>query len=368
MAPHPDRPAKRNSNVTDPNAKAGAAPANGAFIEVLRPTPDRPALRRYVPRAPANTHAELAARDVLDWREAPPEPGLPDIAPVQDKIICGAAEASLRALPDESVACVITSPPYWNIVDYGFEGQLGTGTYEEYIGELLGVWRQCERILEPNGKLCINVPIMPIAKSVMPGQHTRHIKNLSSDIEGAILAELALERFSLYAWQKQTTEKMFGSYPYPPNIFEQNTLEFINVLVKPGKPKTLPPAIKEASRLTQKQWMNLSQQVWRLYPADVKRAAHPAPFPEALPNRLVAMYTFAACAAGDVTFPGDVVVDPFCGTGATCVAAKRLGRHYVGIDLSVDFTVRAQERSSATERDDSIFMCHSSRVSGSSHE
>ena len=99
--------------------------------------------------------------------------------------------------------------------------------------ELLEVWRECERVLLPNGKLCINTPILPIPKAVMPDQHTRHLKNLNNDIEATILTQLSLERFSLYIWQKQTTEKMFGSYPHPPNIFEQNTVEFINVLVKP---------------------------------------------------------------------------------------------------------------------------------------
>jgi DNA modification methylase len=222
--------------------------------------------------------------------------------------------------------------------------------------QLLSVWKECERVLCPNGKLCINTPIMPISKKVIPDQHTRHIKNINNDIESVILDHLRLERYSLYIWQKQTTEKMFGSYPYPPNIYEQNTIEFVNVLIKPGPPKKLPMKIKEKSRLTEKEWMNLTQQIWRLYPEDVKRANHPAPFPESLPNRLIAMYAFAADLEDKIPFRGDIVLDPFAGTGATCVAAKKLGRRFIGIDLSPDFCISAAERIERTRYDGRIFV------------
>ncbi len=216
---------------------------------------------------------------------------------------------------------------------------------------------------------------MPVPKSVLPEQHTRHLKNLTNDIEATILANLSVERFSLYVWQKQTTEKVFGSYPYPPNIFEQNTSEFINVLVKPGQPRKRPPQVKEASRLSERQWINLTRQVWLLFPEDIRRARHPAPFPEALPNRLIAMYTFGAVAGSEpvgaangrdaVTsaeeHAGDIVVDPFCGTGATCVAAKRLQRRFVGIDLCPDFCLVAARRIAAAEPDGEVFLVDPSR-------
>ena len=217
-------------------------------------------------------------------------------------------------------------------------------------------------MLIPNGKLCINTPILPIPKAVMPEQHTRHLKNLNNDIEATILRELALERFSLYIWQKQTTEKMFGSYPFPPNLFEQNTTEFISVYVKPGQPRRLPAEVKEASRLTEAQWLNLTRQIWHLYPEDIRRAGHPAPFPEALANRLIAMYTFAAAEG----FEGDTVLDPFSGTGATCVAAKRLGRRAIGIDMSPDFCLLAAERLAEAERDGRVFICLPDRPSRTS--
>ena len=271
-------------------------------------------------------------------------PAIMDIELLANRIICSDSKAALQKLPEDSIHCIITSPPYWNVVDYGFEGQLGQCSYDEYLSQLLEVWKECERVLAPNGKLCIITPIMPISKKVIPDQHTRHLKNLNNDIEATILSNLKLNRYSLYIWQKQTTEKMFGSYPYPPNIYEQNTIEFINVLVKDGKPRQIDQETKEASKLSEKEWMDLARQIWQLYPEDVKRVNHPAPFPISLPNRLIAMYTFARSSDGGRSFKGDMVLDPFCGAGATCVAAKSLGRNYIGINLSAEFCVFAGEQ------------------------
>jgi DNA modification methylase len=262
-----------------------------------------------------------------------------------NQVICGNAQTVLQQLPDESVHLVVTSPPYWNLVDYKAQGQIGQSPYEQYLDDMLAVWRQCARVLVPNGKLCINTPIVPVPKKVMNHSHTRHLKNINNDIESSILRDrqCSLERYSLYIWQKQTSVKMFGSYPYPPNIYEDNTVEFINVYVKPGKPRTLPKAVKEASKLSQEMWLNLTMQVWPLYPEDVSRVGgHPAPFPIVLPQRLIMMYTFAAVPSEG--FAGDIVLDPFNGSGSTCVAAKLAGRRHIGIDISPEYCAFARHR------------------------
>jgi modification methylase len=264
---------------------------------------------------------------------------------VVNKVICGDAMGALRKLPSESVHLVVTSPPYWNLVDYGVKGQIGQSPYEQYLNEMLDVWRECFRVLIPNGKLCINTPIVPVPKKQMNSSHTRHLKNLNNDIESSILrdGDCQFERYSLYIWQKQTSVKMFGSYPFPPNIYEDNTVEFINVMVKPGKPRSLPKAIKEGSRLTQEQWLNLTMQVWPLYPEDVSRTgSHPAPFPVALPQRLILMYSFAA--VPNHNFPGDIILDPFNGSGSTCVAAKAASRRFIGIDINPEYCAVARHR------------------------
>ncbi|MGI6455936.1 MAG: DNA-methyltransferase [bacterium] len=250
----------------------------------------------------------------------------------------------LRLLPDACVALAVTSPPYWDVIDYGVAGQTGHSSYDDYLSDLLEVWKETARVLIPNGKLAIVTPIMPIPKKIISEQHTRHLKNISSDIEHTILQHIPeLQRYSLFVWQKQTTEKMFGSYPYPPNLYEDNTIEFINVFVKEGVPCPVPKAVKEASRLTQEEWRNLTMQLWSIYPADVKRSGgHPCPFPVELPLRLIRMYTFQRDEANN--FIGDIVLDMFNGTGATCLAAKAAGRNYIGFDLNPEYCKASEER------------------------
>ncbi len=261
-----------------------------------------------------------------------------------NKILQDDALHALRQLPDECIALVVTSPPYWNTINYGFDGQIGQTSYDQYLQDLLAVWEQTYRVLIPNGKIAIVTPIMPIPKSIVNDQHTRHIKNISNDIEQTILQNIkGLKRYSLFIWQKQTSVKMFGSYPYPPNIYEDNTIEFINVFVKDGIPPSIPLEAKKPSEITKEEWRNLTMQVWPIYPEDVKRAGgHPCPFPVTLPQRFIMMYTFKE--APGAGFKGDIVLDMFNGTGATCIAAKSTGRNWIGIDLNPEYCDAARYR------------------------
>jgi modification methylase len=247
-----------------------------------------------------------------------------------NKIHCGDAAQVLAGFPAGCIDLIVTSPPYWQSDD--------GDSYESYLAGLQGVWSQCARVLRPNGKLCINAPIMPIPKAVIQ-QHTRHLKNIAFDVEQRVLAETELQRYSLFIWQKQTSKMMFGSYPYPGNPIENNTIEFINVYVKPGKPPKFPPPVKAANEISDFEWRDLIQQVWFMYPADVARVGHPNPFPVKLPGRLIRMYTHGAAAG----FPGEVVLDPFCGSGTTCVIAKQLRRRFIGIDVNPAYVELARK-------------------------
>jgi modification methylase len=260
-------------------------------------------------------------------------------ADIVDRLFTGHAAKVMREFPDGCVDLIVTSPPYWTAVEYD-RGENPWSSYAAYLADMQTVWTECARVLRPNGKLCINAPLMPIPKAVIE-QHTRHLKNLAFDMEHGILAKTDLERYSLFVWQKQTSKMMFGSYPYPGNIIENNTIEFIAVYVKPGKPPKFDADVKEANALTRTEWLDLTQQVWFMYPEDVKREGdHPAPFPEKLPARLMRLYTCAAVAE----FPGEIVLDPFVGTGTTCAVAKSMGRRYVGIDISPAYVKIAEER------------------------
>lgn len=263
----------------------------------------------------------------------------PNPADFVDQLFVGHAAEVLSKLPAGCIDLVVTSPPYWTAVEYD-QGENPWPSYEAYLADMQSVWTECGRLLRPNGKLCINAPIMPIPKDVIQ-QHTRHLKNIAFDMEHKILAETDLERYSLFVWQKQTSKMMFGSYPYPGNIIENNTIEFINVYVKPGKPPKFDSSVKEANKLTRTEWLDLAQQVWFMYPEDVKRDRdHPAPFPTKLPARLMRLYTYGAAAH----FGGEVVLDPFVGMGTTCAVAKTMDRHYVGIDINPAYVKIAKQR------------------------
>jgi site-specific DNA-methyltransferase (adenine-specific) len=102
------------------------------------------------------------------------------------------------------------------------------------------------------------------------------------------------------------------------------------------------PAVKAAAKITSPEWMELTKQIWWMYPANVKRAkGHPAPFPESLPSRLISMYTFPRVSG---VYEGDTVLDPLCGWGTACVAAKKQGRRFIGIDLNPEFCSEAVSR------------------------
>jgi modification methylase len=257
-----------------------------------------------------------------------------------NRLLVGHAAQAMAGFPDNSVDLIITSPPYWTAVDYDDNPVPRWSSYEAYLDDMHSVWRQSARVLRPNGKLCLNAPIMPIPQRLIP-QDTRHLKNIAVDMEARILAETGLRRFSCFVWQKQTSKAMFGSYPYPGNILENNTIEFILVFVKPGKKPDFSDEVKAVNTLSRAEWIDFIRQSWFMYPADVKRGGdHPAPFPDKLPARLMRMYTMGA--VGE--FPGEIVLDPFMGTGTTCAVAKRMRRRFIGIDIDPRFVSLAEER------------------------
>ncbi|RVZ37412.1 DUF1887 family protein [Helicobacter pylori] len=190
------------------------------------------------------------------------------------------SSANMNEVPDNSVDLIITSPPYFNIKDYAKNGtqdlqhsvqhveDLGAlEKYEDYLLGLLKVWLECYRVLKPNGKLCINAPLMPMLKKVLNTHYNRHIFDLHADIQHSILHDLnnTLENkpkmflLDVYIWKRANPTKrlMFGSYPYPRNFYVQNTIEFIGVFVKDGKPKQPTEEQKEQSQLTQAALSNL---------------------------------------------------------------------------------------------------------------
>ena len=137
----------------------------------------------------------------------------------------------------------------------------------------------------------------------------------------------------VYIWNRTNPSKklMFGSYPYPRNFYAQNTIEFITVFVKDGIPENnLPKKIKEQSKLTQKEWVEFTKQIWNIPipgKGDMAFGEHSAIMPEEIVRRCVRLFTFV----------GDVVLDPFTGSGTTLKVAKELGRNFVGYEISKSY-------------------------------
>jgi len=215
---------------------------------------------------------------------------------------------------------------------------------------MLKVWKECERILKPNGKLCINVPLLPMIKKDFSTHYNRHIFDLQSDIQYSILKNTGLYLMDLYIWNRTNSTKklMFGSYPYPRNFYAQNTTEFITVYVKDGKPvNNIPDDIKEASKLTQDEWTLYTKQIWDIpipNKKDIAFGEHSAIMPEEIVKRCVKLFSYV----------GDTVLDPFAGSGTTLKVAKDLGRNYVGYELYPNYKELIEKKLKSVEVDKNV--------------
>jgi site-specific DNA-methyltransferase (adenine-specific) len=241
----------------------------------------------------------------------------------------------MKEVQDESVHLIITSPPYWQLKDYGNGRQIGfNDTYEEYINNLNLVWNECHRILHKGCRLCINIGDQ-FARSVYYGRYkvipirTEIIKFCESagfDYMGAII------------WQKVTTchttggATVMGSFPYPRSGILKLDYEFILIFKKYGNPPKVNNEIKEQSKLTQEEWNQYFTGHWN-FPGE-KQDKHLAMFPEELPRRLIKMFSFI----------GDTVLDPFLGSGTTSLAAKNLNRNSIGYEINEDYLPVIKEK------------------------
>ncbi len=243
-------------------------------------------------------------------------------------IIINGDSRCMQELHDKSVHLVITSPPYWQLKDYGSDEQIGfNDSYESYINNLNLVWKECYRILNNGCRLCVNIGDQ-FARSVYYGRYkvipirTEIIKfceSIGFDYMGAII------------WQKKTTTNttggasIMGSYPFPRNGILSIDYEFILLFKKLGVPEKPEKKVKELSTMTKEEWKVYFSGHWNF--GGAKQDGHIAVFPEELPKRLIKMFSFA----------GDTVLDPFLGSGTTTLAAKNINRNSVGYEINSEF-------------------------------
>jgi len=235
---------------------------------------------------------------------------------------------SMNEVGDESVDLIVTSPPYWQLKDYGNGGQIGfDDSYEQYINNLNLVWNECRRVLKGGCRLCVNIGDQ-FARAVYYGRYKvipirteiiRFCETVGFDYMGAII------------WQKVTTCKttggatIMGSFPYPRNGILKIDYEFILIFKKHGTAPRVSKEVKENSKMTIEEWNRFFAGHWNI-PGE-KQDKHLAMFPEEIPRRLIKMFSFV----------GDTILDPFLGSGTTSLAAKNLQRNSIGYEINPEF-------------------------------
>jgi site-specific DNA-methyltransferase (adenine-specific) len=243
------------------------------------------------------------------------------------KIIIGDSR-HMNEVEDKSIHLVVTSPPYWQLKDYGVEGQIGfNDSYKDYIDNLNKVWMECYRVLHPGCRLCINIGDQ-FARAIFYGRYKvipirteiiKYCESIGFDYMGAII------------WQKVTTcqttggATVMGSYPYPRGGIIKIDYEFILIFKKLGIDPKVSVEVKEKSKLTKEEWNEFFNGHWNF--TGEKQDGHIAMFPFELPRRLIKMFSFY----------GDTILDPFLGSGTTSKAALDLNRNSVGYEISKDY-------------------------------
>jgi modification methylase len=237
---------------------------------------------------------------------------------------------------ENSVALVVTSPPYFNFVEYGNIG-IGTETeYQNYLDNLELVFQECFRVLIPDGKVCINITNMKARKDV---EGKSFVYPIVADVT-KFMQKLGFVFWDEVVWVKGDANNgalkgkpLFGSYPYPPNPKMLDSI-FENIIIfkKDGRlEQRVNPEVKEESKVSKQEWAKFTKGVW-VFPHD--KSLHPASFPLELPYRLIRLYTFV----------GETVLDPFAGTGTTLAAAEKLRRKSIGYEIFIEYEKLIKKR------------------------
>jgi len=259
-----------------------------------------------------------------------------DLVKTYHRIIHGDAR-DISYIKNESIHLIVTSPPYWNLKNYNENpNQLGhIEEYESFIKELDRVWKHCFRILVPGGRLvCVVGDVCQSRRKF--GRHV--VFPLHSDI-AVSCRKIGFDNLNPIIWYKiakasyeiDNGSKFFGK-PYEPNAIIKNDIEFILMERKPGGYRKPTEEQREKSMINKNDYNKWFQQIWDIPGASTRN--HPAPFPLELANRLVKMFSFYE----------DTILDPFCGTGTTLLAAMKNNRNSIGIEIDNDYCNFALKR------------------------
>ena len=233
-----------------------------------------------------------------------------------------------------SIALVVTSPPYFAGKEY--EESLGRngvpGSYFEYLFLLREVFEECKRVLEPGGRIAVNVANLG----------RRPYRSLAGDVT-QVLQDLGLLLRGEVVWWKGRAAGgscAWGTFQRPANPVLRDVTERIVIASKGRFDRAVPPdrrrklGLPSTATISRDEFLEATTDLWEIPPESATRVGHPAPFPVALPRRLIELYTYE----------DDVVLDPFMGSGTTAVAAVRTGRHFIGFETQSSYVDLARER------------------------
>jgi modification methylase len=243
--------------------------------------------------------------------------------------------------PNKKIHLVVTSPPYWNLKKYSDNGdglQLGhIDSREEFLHELGKVWKNCFDRLVPGGRMCVVVGDVCRSRK----KHGRHlvdplhayIQVQCQDIGFDPLSPIIWNKISNVVTEMEGNGSTFLGKPYEPNGIVKNDIEFILLFRKPGGYRHPSQDQRDLSMIDRADHEKWFQQIWTDIPGEIQRI-HPAPFPVEVARRLIGMFSFV----------GDVVLDPFAGTGNTLQAAIKMHRNSIGIELEPAYMNYAEKR------------------------
>ena len=316
--------------------------ARKATARLLREEQAKYRSASQLPRMPATDNEPGAVAALLKANRALRQRRWP--APydrTRHEMILGDAR-DLSFIASESVHLVVTSPPYFNLKAYASDAggrQLGRlDDYEAFLAELDRVWRECARVLVPGGRICCVIGDILIPRRA-DGRH--RVLPLPSDIQ-VRSRKHGLDNLTPILWFKignRTNEAGGGSSgyygkPYQPGAIVKNDIEHIVMLRKPGGYRTTPMVQKVLSMLQRDEMETWMRPVWSDIRGASLRDGHPAPFPVEIAERLIRMFSFA----------GDMVLDPFAGSGSTAVAAIRGGRNSISVEIEEEYLNSATRR------------------------
>jgi site-specific DNA-methyltransferase (adenine-specific) len=258
-----------------------------------------------------------------------------------DRIVVGDAR-SMSDVPEACVALVVTSPPYF--AGKAYEEEMGQGhipgDYVAYLEMLRDVLEECVRVLEPGGRLAVNVANLG----------RKPYRSLAADVTAILQDDLGLLLRGEIVWVKgkgATGSTAWGSFQSAANPVLRDLSERVVVASKGrfdravGRPERARRGLPHENTISKEEFMASTLDVWHIAPESAKRVGHPAPFPVELPARCIRLFTYV----------DDVVLDPFMGSGTTAVAAVLNGRRFLGVETDPSYVALAEQRIAAARED-----------------